>query len=36
MTKRVEFTLSMPGRSSWNGGWSGEGRHFAIVRTLSS
>lgn len=32
---RVEFKLSMPGRSSWNGGWSGEGRNYAVVRDLS-
>lgn len=32
---RVEFKLSMPGRASWNGGWSGEGKNFAIVRDLS-
>jgi hypothetical protein len=33
--KRIEFTLSMPGRSSWNGRWSGDGTHYAIVRTLT-
>jgi len=27
------YELSMPGRGSWNGGWSGEGRLYAIVRT---
>jgi len=32
---RVEFKLSMPGRSSWNGGWSGEGKNYAVVRDLS-
>lgn len=32
--KRIEFTLSMPGRSSWDGGWSGQGNHYAVVRTL--
>lgn len=32
--KRVEFLLTMPGRGSWNGGWSGEGARYAIVRTL--
>lgn len=32
---RVEFRLSMPGRSSWNGGWSGADKNFAIVRELS-
>ena len=33
--ERVEFTLSMPGRASWNGQWSGDDRHYAIVETLS-
>lgn len=33
--KRVEFKLSMPGRSSWNGKWSGEGQNYTIVRTLT-
>lgn len=33
--KRVEFTLSMPGNNAWNGRWSGEGKHYAIVRTLA-
>ena len=33
---RVEFKLSMPRRSSWDGGWSGEGKNFAIVRELPS
>lgn len=32
--KRIEFTLSMPSRASWNGQWSGEGKHYAIVRAL--
>lgn len=31
---RIEFVLSMPGRNSWNGGWSGSGRHYAIVKTV--
>jgi hypothetical protein len=31
----VEFKLSMPGRASWNGAWSGEDRNYAIVRELS-
>lgn len=26
------FTLSMPGRASWNGRWSGENKLFAITR----
>jgi len=34
--KRVEFKLTMPGsQPSWNGKWSGEGRNYAITRTLS-
>lgn len=32
---RVVFQLSMPGRSSWDGRWSGEGRNYARVRDLS-
>lgn len=32
---RVEFRLSMPGRSSWNGGWSGEGKNYSVVRELT-
>lgn len=30
----LAFSLSMPGRSSWNGKWSGEGRPYVIVRSL--
>lgn len=33
--KRIEFRLSMPSRASWNGGWSGAGRNYVIVRTLT-
>ena len=33
--KRIEFVLSMPNCNSWNGRWSGEGRHYAIVRPVS-
>ncbi len=36
MRSRVEFRLTMPGRSSWNGRWSGEEKNYTIVRTLSS
>lgn len=36
MSARVEFTLSMPGVASWNGRWSGEGRHYAIVRSVGA
>ena len=28
------FTLSMPNRGSWNGGWSGEGTLYAIVKNF--
>lgn len=31
---RVEFTLAMPGRASWDGAWSGEGRNYALVREV--
>ncbi len=34
-THRVEFRLRMPGRASWDGKWSGEGRNYALVRDLS-
>lgn len=27
----LAFKLSMPGRNSWNGGWSGDGRFYAKV-----
>ena len=30
------FTLSMPGRSSWNGRWSGEEKTFAIVKPFTT
>lgn len=32
--RRVEFVLTMPNVASWNGRWSGEGKHHAIVRQL--
>ena len=35
MSVRVEFRLSMPSANSWNGRWSGEGRNYAIVKTLT-
>lgn len=31
---RVEFRLSMPGRNSWNGRWSGEGSNYTIVKNI--
>lgn len=33
---RVEFRLSMPGRSSWDGRWSGDGRNYTTVRSLTN
>jgi hypothetical protein len=30
------FELSMPNRSSWNGGWSGEGKAYNIVKSLTN
>jgi len=33
--KKVEFRLTMPGRSSADGAWSGSGRNYALVRTMS-
>jgi hypothetical protein len=33
---RVEFKLSMPGKASWDGHWSGEGKHYARVQTITN
>lgn len=33
--KRVEFKLTMPGRSSWDGKWSGQSRNYTIKKTLT-
>jgi len=33
--KRVEFKLTMPGRGSWNGEWSGDGDLYLTWRSLS-
>lgn len=30
------FTLSMPGRASWNSRWSGEERSYCIVKSFAS
>ena len=30
----IEFKLTMPGRSSWDGGWSGDGGNFTLVREV--
>lgn len=32
----LSFTLSMPGRNSWNGLWSGEETLYAIVKSLGT
>jgi len=36
MRRRVEFTLSMQSCGSWDGKWSGAGKHYAIVRDLAA
>lgn len=30
----LSFELTMPGRNTWNGRWSGEGQIYAIVKNL--
>ena len=30
----LAFTLTMPGRNTWNGRWSGDGELFCIVKNL--
>ena len=30
----LAFTLSMPNRNSWNGGWSGEDCHYIAIKNL--
>lgn len=32
---RIEFRLSMPSAGSWNGQWSGAGKNYLIIKTLS-
>lgn len=32
----LSFTLSMPGRSSWNGRWSGEETLYAVTRKFTT
>lgn len=32
----IQFTLSMPNRGSWNGGWSGENNLYAIVKKFTT
>jgi len=31
---KLIFTLSMPNVASWNGKWSGAGKHYAITRVF--
>jgi hypothetical protein len=33
---RVEFRLTMSGCASWDGKWSGAGRNYSVVRTLTA
>lgn len=33
---QLAFTLSMPNRGSWNGGWSGEDRLFCIIKSFKT
>lgn len=33
--KRVEFKLTMPGRNTWNGKWTGDEKNYTLVRTIS-
>ena len=31
---RMEFKLTMPGRNTWNGKWSGEDRNHTLLRDV--
>lgn len=31
---RVEFRLAMPGKSSWDGKWSGDDRNYTLLRDV--
>ena len=31
----LAFTLTMPGRSSWNGTWSGDGDFYVLLRAIA-
>jgi hypothetical protein len=31
---RIEFRLNMPGRSSWDGKWSGDDRNYTLLRDV--
>jgi hypothetical protein len=35
MSVRVEFRLTMPGRGSWDGGWSGDVHNFLCTKVMS-
>lgn len=30
----IAFVLTMPGKGSWNGKWTGEGNLYAIVKNI--
>lgn len=32
----LSFTLSMPGRASWNGRWIGQEKSYVVVRNLGN
>jgi len=32
---RIEFKLTMPGRNTWNGKWSGDDKNYTIVKSVS-
>ena len=32
--KRVEFSLAMPGRASWDGRWSGDSKTYSVERSV--
>jgi hypothetical protein len=33
---RIEFRLTMPGRNSWDGKWSGEGSNYTLLRDVEA
>jgi hypothetical protein len=34
MNARIEFRLTMPGKASWDGKWSGDARNYTLLRDL--
>jgi hypothetical protein len=32
--RQIEFKLAMPGRGSWDGKWSGEGKNYTLTRVV--